>query len=72
MESQPQNLEFRIKPENFHPWTSQNSSSFIISYLANNLFFQKMLSAYHVCCLFSNALQNTIAMEANPMNPDQV
>ena len=20
MESQPQNLEFRINPENFHPW----------------------------------------------------
>ena len=25
MESQPQNLEFRISPENFHPWGCGNT-----------------------------------------------
>ena len=30
-----------------------------------------MLSAYYICCIYSNALQNTFVMEANTMNPDQ-
>ena len=31
----------------------------------------KMLSAYYICCKFSQALQITFSMEANTMNPDQ-
>ena len=30
-----------------------------------------MLSAYYVCCIYSNALKNIFAMVANTMNPDQ-
>ena len=35
------------------------------------IFVLKMLSAYCVCCIYSNALQNTITTEANTTNPDQ-
>ena len=31
----------------------------------------KMLSAYHVCCIYSNDLQKTFTMKVNSMNPDQ-
>ena len=31
----------------------------------------KMFSAYYVCCIYSNAFQNTFTMAANTMNPDQ-
>ena len=31
----------------------------------------KMWSAYYICCMYSNALQNTFTMEANTMNPEQ-
>ena len=35
-------------------------------------FVLKMLFAYYICCIiFSKALQNTFAMEANFMNPDK-
>ena len=34
-------------------------------------FYLKMLSAYYVCYIFSKALQNSLTMEANVMNPDQ-
>ena len=30
-----------------------------------------MLSAYYVCCIFSNEIQNTFTLEANTMNPDK-
>ena len=30
-----------------------------------------MLSAYNVCCIYSNALQTNFIMEANTINPDQ-
>ena len=36
-----------------------------------NIFALKMSSAYYVCCIYSNALQNTFTMEENTMNPDQ-
>ena len=35
------------------------------------IFVLKMLSAYHLYCVYSNALQNTLTIEANIMNPDQ-
>ena len=35
------------------------------------IFVLKISSAYYVCCMNSNALQNIFAMEANTMNPDQ-
>ena len=34
-------------------------------------FVIKMLSAYYVCCICSNAPQKTFTMEARSMNPDQ-
>ena len=30
MESQPQNPEFRINPENFHPWNCRNKISMVM------------------------------------------
>ena len=35
------------------------------------IFVLKMASAYYVCCINLNALQNTFIMEANTMNSDQ-
>ena len=29
MESQPQNPEFRINPENLHPWITQDELTFV-------------------------------------------
>ena len=34
-------------------------------------FVQEMLSAFYVCCIYSNALQTNFIMEANTMNLDQ-
>ena len=31
----------------------------------------KLSSAYYVCCIFWDALKNTLTMEANTINPDQ-
>ena len=31
----------------------------------------KLSSAYYVCCIFWDALKNTLTMGANTMNPDQ-
>ena len=35
------------------------------------IFVQKMLSAYYICSIYSNALQANFIMDANTMNPDQ-
>ena len=47
--------------------------SFSFPYLTIILsfFVQKMLYAYYVCCINSNALQINFIMEANTMNLDQ-
>ena len=37
-----------------------------------NIFYIKMMSAYYVCCIYSNTLQKTFTMAANGMNPDQL
>ena len=42
--------------------------SLILPILLNAL---KKNSAYYVCCIYSNAFQNTFTMAANTMNPDQ-
>ena len=34
-------------------------------------FAVKMFSAYYICCIYSNAFQNTLTMEANTMNLGQ-
>ena len=31
----------------------------------------KMSSAYHICCMYLNALETTFIMKANTMNSDQ-
>ena len=37
-----------------------------------NIFFDKKISsAYYICCIYSDALQYSFAMEANTMHPDQ-
>ena len=36
------------------------------------IFVQKMLSAYYLCSIYSNALQDVFTLEANDMNPDQI
>ena len=45
------------------------------SYIPNNptiiLFILKKSSAYYICCIYSNAFQNTFPLVANIMNPDQ-
>ena len=41
----------------------------VYSYSANN-FVLKMLSVYHVCCIYSKVPRNTFTMEANTMKPD--
>ena len=41
---------------------------FFTKYYPANVFVLKMKSADYVCCIHSNALQNT--MKANTMNPD--
>ena len=35
------------------------------------IFVALKMSAYYVCCIHSNELQNTFTLEANTMNPDQ-
>ena len=47
------------------------SCSHIKTYSYNIIFVKKILSAYYICCIYSDALQNSFAMEANTMNPDQ-
>ena len=32
--------------------------------------FQKMFSAYYLCCLYLNVLKPNFVLEANTMNPD--
>ena len=39
-------------------------------YLAN-MFFQKIQSAYYVCCIYSNAFESNFISEANTMDHDQ-
>ena len=41
------------------------------SYPANIFMFWKMLSAYYVCCIYSNVPKTTFIMKANTMDPDQ-
>ena len=36
-----------------------------------SIFLMKLLSAYHICYIYSNANQTTFNMKANTMNPDQ-
>ena len=43
----------------------------VLSIITLMLFEVKISSAYYVCCIFSNAIQNTSTTEANTMNPDQ-
>ena len=35
------------------------------------IFILRMLPAYYVCCIYSNACKNTSTMEVNTMNSDQ-
>ena len=39
MESQPQNPEFRINPENFHPWHQQMINHTTLNFFMNGINF---------------------------------
>ena len=52
MESQPQNPEFRINPENFHPcayWVILQAFCHLLIFFYQNHFFfaEKLLQEYH-------------------------
>ena len=43
----------------------------ILTIIRNYLFVAKMLSAFHICCIYSSELQICFFVEANNTNPDQ-
>ena len=45
-------------------------SGAVINFLMPIYFVLKLLSAYHICCIYSNALQKTFTIEVNTINPD--
>ena len=55
----------------FYKKSTDNRRACKITQHAKDLFVQKMLSAYDVCFMYSNALQTFLIMEANTMNHDQ-
>ena len=36
-----------------------------------NIYVLKMLSAFYICCIYSNSLQKTFTMDTNTMSQDQ-
>ena len=52
------------------PFACEDDQNHLVPSLLLKNVCPEMLSAFYVCCIHSDAFQNTFIMEANTMDPD--
>ena len=55
----------------FYSYYEMSFNQHIFNPFMQMYFVLKMLSGYHVCCVYLNAPQNNFTLKANTLSPDQ-